>query len=75
MREFSHKLVTFTLTMTEGVLQAQLKRELDSLSKQIFDIDLSIQQLRKQGLQHTQTIAYLEAAKLQIHKEILENEV
>ena len=53
--------------MAEGgcaVSQAQLKWDLDSLSKQIFDIDLAIQ--RQQGPGNTQTIANLEAAKVEI---------
>ena len=55
--------------MAEGeraVSQVQLKRDLDSLSKQIFNIDLAIQ---RQGLGNTQTIANLEAAKVEIQKE------
>ena len=61
--------------MAEGgcVSQAQLKRDLDSLSKQIFDIDLAIQ--RQQGSGNTQTIANLEAAKVEIQKEIVAKQI
>ena len=55
------------------VSQAQLKRDLDSLSKQIFDIDLAIQ--RQQGSGNTQTIANLEAAKVEIQKEIVAKQI
>ena len=49
--------------MAEGgcVSLAQLKRDLDSLSQQIFQIDLKIQQFRQQN--NTQHIPNLEAAK------------
>ena len=56
--------------MAEGgcaVSQVQLKRDLDSLSKQIFDIDLAIQ--------NTQTIANLEAAKVKIQKKIVAKQI
>ena len=61
--------------MAEGgrVSQAQLKRDLDSLSKQIFDIDLPIQ--RQQASGNTQTIANLEAAKVEIQKEIVAKQI
>ena len=69
MREFSHKLVTFSLIITEGgVSQAQLKRENDCLSKEIFDIDLRIQIFRSEG--NTTHIPALEAAKVEIQKNI-----
>ena len=60
--------------MAEGgrVSQAQLKRDLDSLSKQIFDIALAIQ---RQGPGNTQTIANLEAAKVEIQKEIVAKQI
>ena len=61
--------------MTEGghaVSQAQLKRDLDLLSKQIFDIDLAIQ---RQGPGNTQTIANFEAAKVKIQKEIVAKQI
>ena len=61
--------------MAEGgrVSQAQLKRDLDSLSKQIFDNDLAIQ--RQQGSGNTQTIANFEAAKVEIQKEIVAKQI
>ena len=62
--------------MAEGgraISQVQLKRDLDSLSKQIFNIDLAIQ--RQQGPGNTQTIANLEAAKVEIQKEILAKQI
>ena len=64
MKEFSHKLVTFFLNMVQagGVSQVSLKRELDQLSKEIYDIDLKIQQLKQVGnLTH---VPNLEAAKI-----------
>ena len=50
----------------------QLKRDSDSLSKQIFNIDLAIQ---RQGPGNTQTIANLEAAKVEIQKEIVAKQI
>ena len=50
MREFSHKLVTLFLTMTEGRgSKASLKREIDEILTQIFEIDLRIQSFQSQG--------------------------
>ena len=52
---------------------AQLKRELDSLSQQIFQIDLKIQQFRQQN--NTQNISNLEAAKKELQQQILQNQI
>ena len=51
--------------------QFQLKK--DSLSKESYDIDLKIQQFKQTGnLKH---IPNLEAAKLELHKQIVKKEV
>ena len=52
-----------------GPSQAELKRRLDSLSKQIFEIDLKIQSFRTQG--KVDTVCDLEAAKLELQKQIV----
>ena len=61
--------------MAEGgrVSLAQLKHELDSLSQQIFQIDLKIQQFRQQN--NTQHISNLEAAKKEIQKQIVQKQI
>ena len=61
--------------MAEGgrVSLAQLKRELDSLSQQIFQIDLKIQQFRQQN--NTQHISNLEAAKKDLEHQILQKQI
>ena len=70
MREFSHKLVTFTLIiMAEGgVSRIQLKRELDSLSKELFDIDVKIEGFEQPH--NRQYIPNLKAARAVIAKQI-----
>ena len=52
-----------------GPSQAELKCRLDSLSKQIFEIDLKIQSFRTQG--KVDTVRDLEAAKLELQKQIV----
>ena len=52
---------------------AQLKCELDSLSQQIFQIDLKIQQFRQQN--NTQHISNLEAAKKELQQQILQKQI
>ena len=61
--------------MAEGgeVSQAQLKRELIQLSKEIFEIDLNIQSSRDQG--NNTHIPALEATKLEIQKQIVKSQV
>ena len=53
MREFSHKLITFALMMAQGggVVEslAGLKKKLDILSSQIYQIDLQIYSLKQEG--------------------------
>ena len=75
MREFSDKPVTFALIMAQDgeVSQAKFKRELDQLSKMIFEIDLKIQSFRAQG--NNTHIPALEAAKAEIEKQILQHQV
>ena len=74
MREFSYKLVTFTLIMAEGgVYHAELKRELNSLSKEIFDIDLRIQIFRAQDNATQEPV--LKALKVEIQKKIVQLEI
>ena len=60
--------------MTQGgQTQSNLKRKLDQLSQEIFQIDLRIQQFKQQGnLQH---IPNLEAAKVKIQKDIVDTEI
>ena len=61
--------------MAEGgcVSLAQLKHDLDSLSQQIFQIDLKIQQFRQQN--NTQHIPNLEAAKKELQQQILQKQI
>ena len=49
MREFSYKLVTFFLNITQAgdVSQFIFKRKLDQLAKEIYDIDIRIQQFKQ----------------------------
>ena len=55
------------------VFLAQLKCEIDSLSQQIFQIDLKIQQFRQQN--NTQHISNLEAAKKELQQQILQKQI
>ena len=73
MREFSHKLVTFEMAQGDEVSQAQCKRELDQLSKEIFEIDLKIHSFRAQG--NNTHIPVLEAARAEITKQIQQCQV
>ena len=61
-------------TATSVLSLAALKRKLDELSRQIFEIDLKIQALAtqkdKQG-----DIANLNAAKLQLQKDIVDLQI
>ena len=61
-------------TATSVLSLAALKRKLDELSRQIFEIDLKIQALAtqkdKQG-----DIANLNAAKLQLQKDIIDLQI
>ena len=61
--------------MAEGgrVSLGQLKRDLDSLSQQIFQIDLKIQQFRQQN--NTQHIPNLKAAKKELQQQILQKQI
>ena len=75
MREFSHKLITFALIMAEGrpMLQATLKRHITLLSVQIYQKDLQIQKFKQQA--QSQHIPNLEAAKLNLQKQIVKADV
>ena len=55
---------------TGGLSQAALKRKIDSLSRQIFEIDLKIQSFRHQE-DTVEDIRNLEAAKLQLQQDIV----
>ena len=57
-----------------GSTQAQLKRDLDSLGRDLFNIDLQIQQL-KQGAKNPHQIQTLEAAKFEIQKQVVAKEI
>ena len=53
--------------------QAALKRQIDSLSAQIYQIDLQIQKFKQQA--QPQHIPNLEAAKLELQKQIVKAQV
>ena len=53
-----------------GLSQAALKRKIESLSKQIFEIDLKIQSFRQQE-DKVEAVCNLEAAKLQLQQDIV----
>ena len=55
---------------TGGLSQAALKRKIDALSRQIFEIDLKIQSFRHQE-DKVEDIHNLEAAKLQLQQDIV----
>ena len=55
---------------TGGLSQAALKRKIDALSRQIFEIDLKIQSFRHQE-DKVEDIRNLEAAKLQLQQDII----
>ena len=76
MREFSHKLVTFTLIiMAEGsVSQVQLKREINTLSNELVDIDVKIQSFEQQP-HNRQHIPNLIGARAVITKQIQQKQV
>ena len=62
--------------MAEGssVSKAQLKRELDSLSRDLFNLDLQIQDLKRQPNTQAQ-IRQLEQAKLQVQEKGMEKQI
>ena len=55
---------------TGGLSQAALKRKIESVSKQIFEIDLKIQSFRQQEDQ-VEAVCNLAAAKLQLQQDII----
>ena len=55
---------------TGGLSQAALKRKIESVSKQTFEIDLKIQSFRQQEGK-VEAVRYLEAAKLQLQQDIV----
>ena len=61
--------------MAQGgpVSQVQLKRELEELSRQIFEIDLKIQSFKQQG--NSNHIPKLEAAKAEMTKKIQQKQI
>ena len=75
MRTFSNKLVTLFSNMAQGVgeTQVSLKRHLEALSKQIYDIDIQIQTFKQQG--NLMCISNLEAAKTELQKLILQAQI
>ena len=60
--------------MAAGVSQASLKRELDALLKQIYEIDIKIQQFKSQQQNHHH-IPNLEAAKVDIQRKIVDKQI
>ena len=58
----------------EGPSLAELKRQLDSLAWDLFNIDLQIQQV-KQGNPNPNSLQRLEQARSQIKDEILQKEI
>ena len=74
MREFSHKLISFALIVAEGgpMSQAILKKHIDSLSAQRYQIDSEMQKFKQQSQLH---IPNLEAAKLELQKQIVKEQV
>ena len=59
--------------MATGTSLAALKRKLDDLSKQIFEIDLKIQTLAQQNKQ--QEVSNLKAAKGQLQKDVVDLQI
>ena len=59
--------------MATGTFLAALKRKLDDLSKQIFEIDLKIQTLAQQNKQ--QEVSNLKAAKVQLQKDVVDLQI
>jgi len=59
--------------MATGTSLAALKRKLDDLSKQIFEIDLKIQTLAQQNKQ--QEVSNLKAAKVQLQKDVVDLQI
>ena len=53
-----------------GLSQAALKQKIESVSKQIFEIDLKIQSFRQQE-DKVESVHNLEAAKLQLQQDIV----
>ena len=53
-----------------GLSQAALKWKIESVSKQIFEIDLKIQSFRQQE-DKVEAVRNLEAAKLQLQQDIV----
>ena len=61
--------------MAEGrCTQASLKREIEDILKQIFEIDIKIQSFQSQGPKNPQIPAWKEA-KLELQKKILQLEI
>ena len=59
--------------MATGTSLAALKRKLDDLSKQIFEIDLKIQTLAQQNKQ--QEVSNLKAAKVQLQEDVVDLQI
>ena len=57
-----------------GASLAQLKRELDSLSHDLLNIDLQIQQV-KQGQANPHSLETLEKARSQIKEQVIQKQV
>ena len=68
--------VTFLNTMVQdgGPSLAQLKRELDSLSHNLLNIDLQIQGV-KQGQPNPNSLQTLEQARAQIKEQVIQKQV
>ena len=69
-------LVTFFNTIAQGggPSLAQLKRELDSLSHNLLNTDLQIQQIKK-GQPNPNSLQTLEQAKAQIKEQVIQKQV
>ena len=57
-----------------GRTQASLKREIEDISKQIFEIDIKIQSFQSQGPNNPH-IPALKEAKLELQKKIVQLEI
>ena len=57
-----------------GPSLAELKRQLDSLTRDLFNIDLQIQQV-KEGKANPNSVERLEQARSQIKDDILQKEI
>ena len=71
------KLVTFFNTMAQGggPSLAELKRQLDSLSHNILNIDLQIQQVKQGQGNNPNSLKTLQQAKSQIKDQVVQKQI